>query len=123
MIQKLMICFAIASLAFVAPRAAAAPPPITHLFDTVDAVQLYFEEIGGNHYPALVVRGIRAGASTPTTTVFYFSISASDRELSARCERLALMAVAKPGKLKLGIGATGTSSLFGHTCQLLQVSP
>jgi hypothetical protein len=91
MTHRLAICLAIASLTFMAPRPAAAA--VTHTFDTVDAVEI--TNLGGDNNNIIIVTGILAGQTTPTTQTFVFG-SAVDH--ARQCERFALIALSRPGK-------------------------
>jgi hypothetical protein len=65
------------------------------VYDTVDAV-----ETGSNS--SIVVTGVIAGQGTPTTTFYSLgSSSAGGVDPAARCDRLALLAMSKPGKFQL----------------------
>jgi hypothetical protein len=103
MTHRIAACLALASLTFVAPRPAAAA--VTHTFDTVDAVEIV------NGSDTLVVTGILVGQTTPTTLSFYF--------VGVRCERLAVIAMSKPGKFRFGIGSSGGSG----SCKLILQTP
>lgn len=96
MTHRLAICLAIVSLTFVAPRPAAAS--ITRVFDTVDAIEIE-DDLNIGHL--VKVTGILAGGTAPTTLTFSFGNAAA---LAERCERLAVIAMAKPGKFQFGIG-------------------
>jgi hypothetical protein len=68
-----------------------------HVYDTVDSVQ------SGPADHQITITGIIAGQSTATTmsytlrTPFSSSVNANE-DVSARCDRFALLAMAKPGK-------------------------
>ena len=108
MAHRLAICLAIASSILAAPRPAAAA--ITHVFDTVDAV-----EISGT---AINVTGILAGQTAPTTVMFEFY----DAGRVQRCERLAVLAMSKPGKYQFGIGGPSGPNLT-PSCKLALRTP
>jgi len=90
MTHRLACCLAIASLLFLAPRPAAADT--IDVFDTVDSVDL-------NGTIRLFVTGILSGQTAPTTQELYVTNST----LVQQCERLALMAMSKPGKYQFHV--------------------
>lgn len=112
MTHRFAICLAIASMTFVAPRPAAAA--ITNVFDTVDAVEITYDGASGGEL--VKVTGIQAGGTVPTTLTFNFSGNAARAE---RCERLAVIAMSKPGKFQFGIG--GGSGQY--SCKLILRTP
>ena len=107
MTLRFAICLAIASSLFLAPRLAAAD---TFAFDTVDAV-----ELSGS---SITVTGILSGQSSPTTRPF----SVSNAAMLQQCERVALMAISKPGKYQLHI-VTYTGSNYVGSCKLILRTP
>jgi hypothetical protein len=115
MTHRFAICLAIAASLFAAPRPAAAA--ITTVFDTVDAVEIATSGLGYN----IIVTGIVAGGTTPTTLTFFFSGTSSGQESQARqCERLAVLAMSKPGKYQFGIGP---GSVPSSGCKLILRTP
>jgi len=119
MTHRLAICLAIASLTFAGPRPAAAAA-IGTVFDTVDAVEINNDFANAT----VVVTGLRPGGSVPITVIFTFgnSESATNIDTAARCERLAVIAMSKPGKFQFAIGSnTGGSS--GGGCKLILRTP
>lgn len=73
-------------------------------------------------HTVIVVTGIRRGQSTPVTLSFDFGDQA---DIATHCQRLAMVAMAKPGKYRFSIGVdtfTGASSGKG-ACSLTLVSP
>ena len=122
MTHRLACCLVIASLAL-APRSSAADPGIQAVYDTVDAVEIKNHDLaGGNIHALVVVRGIRTGGSVPSTTSFDFG---TNKDMATRCERLAVIAMSKPGKYQFGIGsdAAGGNADGGHgDCELILVA-
>jgi hypothetical protein len=124
---RLAICFVTASLVLAAPRPGAADASILTVFDTVDSVEIQYVPIcstcSANH-SVVMVRGIRSGSSTPTTSSFDFGQAA---DIATRCGNLAVIAMSKPGKYQFGIGAdtsSQTGGLGGHgDCKLILVTP
>ncbi len=92
MFRLVATCCAIAAFTFGQPLSAMADPgPIT-TYDTVDAVG-----VRGN---VITVTGIISGQGAPTTTTY--STSGGD-PTAARCDRLALLAMSKPGKFQFAV--------------------
>jgi hypothetical protein len=117
----------VALLIAAAPRVvtASAGVPISVTYDTVDFVEIKNQELcdGCSRSEAFViVRGVASGAGTPSTGTFNFG---SNKDMATRCEHLATIAMAKPGKYQFAIGADNSSSPeggHGH-CKLILVSP
>jgi hypothetical protein len=121
----MLLCAAL--LIFVAPRPALADASAGTVYDTVDGVELDQVEIcvfGCVTHTIVKVTGIRTGHSTPSTLSFDFVDKA---DIAAHCQRLAMLAMSKPGKYQFGIGADGTPSsaaTAGHgACSLTLVNP
>jgi hypothetical protein len=111
------VCLAIALLTLAASRPTAASV-FTTVFDTVDTVEVNVDLSNAN----LVIQGIPAGGSTPITRSFNFGSNSNAASLpsAARCERLALAVISKPGKYQL---AFGTSNNGLPACKLILVTP
>src|SRR5215217_189951 len=75
-------------------------------YDTVDAVQTSM--VGSN--VAIQISGIVSGDSAPTTTTYFLRSSASGTDQGSRCDRMALLAMSKPGKFQLVLVGPGGSS-------------
>jgi hypothetical protein len=87
-----------------------------HVYDTVDTVQ------SGPSERSITVTGIIAGQSTATTLTYTLrgSIETNATEdVTARCDRFALLAMAKPGKYQFAI--VGTLNVFD--CKLTLRAP
>ncbi len=97
------------SLLFVAPQPAAAA--FTHSFDTIDAIDT--DESSNNR---LILTGILTGQTGPTTVSFFLGYDT----VAQRCERFALLLMAKPGKYRLLIGGVGLSTA---ECKLVVRAP
>jgi hypothetical protein len=86
------------------------------VYDTVDAV-----ETAGNR---IIVTGIISGQSTVSETIYViqdFPMSSTSAS-AARCDRLALLAIAKPGKYQFAITrSAATGDNFG--CKLIVRNP
>jgi hypothetical protein len=119
MFHRLAICILIAWSSLAAPRSAVADVAIQVVFDTVDFVEIKNQDVCSSCTPqsVVLVRGIPAGGSAPTTVTFNFGTNA---DMATRCERLGLLAMSKPGKFQFGIGADTFSPGHGH-CKLLAV--
>jgi len=103
MIRRLIGCFTLAALSMVpaVSSADAIPSTVPAVYDTVDAV-----EVQGNR---LNITGIIAGESVPSEfsyAIFDGSASGSTAEGANRCDRLALLTIAKPGKYQFAITRT-----------------
>lgn len=93
------------SLASMTPASAdtASGPQV---YDTVDAVQ------SGPGERRITITGIIAGQSTTTTLTYFLrgnSATTTTEDVSARCDRFALLAMAKPGKYQFAtVGIPGS---------------
>src|SRR5262249_20356620 len=102
MTNRFMLLFA-APLIFAAPRPALANATAGTVFDTVDGVEL--DQIDSCPFSTcfihtiVIVTGIRSGHSTPNTLSFDFADKA---DVAAHCQRLAMVAMSKPGKYRFG---------------------
>jgi len=108
MAHRFAICLAMISFLFVAPQPAAAA--FTHTFDTIDAI----DTVDG-YSTKLSLTGVLAGQPTPTTVIFYMYGDA----VTQRCERFALLLMAKPGKYRLLIGGGSSTA----ECKLVVRAP
>ena len=113
MIRHLVAGLVIASLATLSPRPAAADgTPI--IYDTVDALQLRANN-------TIRVTGIISGQGAPSTTDYnLITSSAASVDYAARCDRLALLAMSKPGKFQFVITFIPN---IGFSCQLIVRAP
>ena len=115
--HRFVIGLVVCASTFTVPRHGAASIEPTTTFDTVDAVELQNECC---NVVNLVVTGILAGGSTPTTRTFAFANnSAIDAAPALRCERFAVIAMSKPGKYRFAVGALGTAGV----CKLILRTP
>jgi hypothetical protein len=67
--------------------------------------------------PLIKVTGILVGETAPTTVTFQTGTAA---DMTTRCERLGLLAMAKPGRYLFAIGGPSTTPA---TCKLITVAP
>jgi hypothetical protein len=76
------------------------------VYDTVDAVQ------SGTNERRITITGIIAGQTTVTTLTYQLrttSATNASEDLAARCDRFALLAMAKPGKYQFAtVGFAGS---------------
>lgn len=107
---RLTAVLVLAALA-VAPQLAAAET-IFAAYDTIDA---YDVRPGGT----IRITGILSGSSAPTTTIYNVGGASTSLEPS-RCDRLALLAMTKPGKFQFFII---NDSLGPFACRLKLRTP
>jgi hypothetical protein len=117
-----------APLILAAPRPALAFASPSTIFDTVDGVTIFqgsvcSSGIGCFTHTFIDVTGIRKGQTTVSTVEFDFGDQAP---VAAHCQRLATVAMAKPGKYRFGIGADINFNSVNHgngACNLTIVAP
>jgi hypothetical protein len=125
MSNRLSICLVVLALV-AAPRVvSAAFVSVQHVYDTVDLVELRSDKANCTAcepHTAIFVQGIRSGQPDPSSATYDFGGNADS---ATHCERLALMAMSKPGKYQFAIGSAGGSGSQGGqgTCRLVRVSP
>jgi hypothetical protein len=114
MTRHLVAGLVIASLATLAPRPAAADgTPI--IYDAVDALQLRNNNV-------IRVTGIISGQGAPTTTDYNLITNGiASPDYAARCDRLALLAMSKPGKFQFAVVPFGSGP--GFLCELIVRTP
>jgi hypothetical protein len=86
-------------------------------YDTVDAVETL--TVGSN--VAIQISGIISGDSTPTTTTYILRGSSSGTDQANRCDRMALLAMSKPGKFQFVLVGPGGSTF--SNCKLIVRTP
>jgi hypothetical protein len=124
MMHRLAICLVIAAVSLAAPRPAAAVA--VDVYDTVDSVEIdnSNSSVSGSP-PTLQVTGIPAGATTPITRTYTFFASAAGVAVAVdtamHCQRLAVVAMSKPGKFQFAIGPA--PSFTAHGCKLILRTP
>ena len=98
------------------PLSAAHAAPKNHVFVTVDRYRLDWET------SRLEVTGLLEGEATPRTVWIHFPhgyVNANDP--SDRCEKLALLAMASPGRYKFELATEWDE--YGTSCALTRVTP
>jgi len=117
--RRLIRCFTLVALSMV-PAVSSADPIVSTspaVYDIVDAV-----EVQGNR---INITGIIAGESAPSEfsyAIFDGSASGTTPEGANRCDRLALLTIAKPGKYQFAI--TRTPNLSSRmSCKLIVRTP
>jgi hypothetical protein len=120
MIRTLLACFAIVTTIFMTSSAAVAddvPNPATTsaTYDTVDTVEVWGTLI--------VVTGIISGQATPTRLLYnILDQSGASGIAASRCDRLALLAMSKPGKFRFA-AVLIDSSFTRFSCRLILRTP
>jgi hypothetical protein len=121
MLRLVAMCCAIAAFTFGALPPAAAAFGDTITYDTVDAIEVLADQIK--------VTGIISGQGAPSTTLFRIvssppsSTTGGSTDVAAsRCDRLALLAMSKPGKYQFAIVQAAD---FGarFSCKLIVRTP
>jgi hypothetical protein len=118
MSRHLASCLAIAALVTISPRplSAAIGPPI--VYDAVDAIDVQRDRIE--------VTGIISGDDGPSTTLYQIlgttTGSSANDVAAARCDRLALLAMSKPGKFQFAVTLQATFP-NRHSCKLIVRTP
>jgi hypothetical protein len=111
MFHHLVTCVVVVSALLAAPISASAAVVANEaaVYDTVDAI-----EVNGNR---ITITGIVAGQSAPSE----LNYGVGSEEVASRCDRLALLAMSKPGKFRF---ATARASSFsGFACKLMLRTP
>ncbi len=114
--RGLAILAAILATSLVSPTPASADFPfVGQVYDTVDAVQ---SDLG-----FITITGIVVGQSAATTSSYFVdgTSSTSSEDGVARCDRFALLAMAKPGKYQFATVGPDRNDRF--VCKLALRSP
>jgi hypothetical protein len=121
MFRLVAMCCAITAFTFEAARPAAAAVGDTIAYDTVDAIEVFG--------PQIRVTGIISGQGSPTTaqyTVLGSRTASNDSEptdvAASRCDRLALLAMSKPGKFQFAVFVRSITPP-GVSCKLIVRTP
>jgi type IV secretory pathway VirB2 component (pilin) len=115
--RGLAILAAILATSLVSPTPASADfPDVGQVYDTVDAVQ------SGPFDKSITITGVIVGQSTATTSTYQLRFSSTPSEdVAARCDRFALLAMAKPGKYQFATIAVSARPEFD--CKLTTRTP
>jgi hypothetical protein len=117
--RGLAILAATLATSLVAPTPViAAPADGPHVYDTVDAVQ------SGSSDRQITITGIITGQSTATTMTYQLRGNVSTNateDMTARCDRFALLAMAKPGKYQFATIRLSSSPVYD--CKLTVRTP
>jgi hypothetical protein len=120
--HRIALCLVFVASTLAAPRPAAAA--VTDLYDTIDSAEVTQPDF--EHNPTLTLRGVLAGTSAAITREYAFHDSSSTNrdglDTAMHCQRLALLALSKPGKFQFGIGHP-TIAGFATGCKLTRVAP
>ncbi|HEY0477104.1 MAG TPA: hypothetical protein VGD37_06250 [Kofleriaceae bacterium] len=121
--HRLTLCLVIALSSLAAPRPAAAAA--TDVYDTVDSVEVNNSDFNFGSAPAtVVVVGILAGGTTPSSRTYNFGNNNSVPgavDTAMHCQRLAVVAMSKPGKFQFAIGPG--PGVTAHGCKLILRAP
>jgi hypothetical protein len=118
MTRTFIACFTLGALCLLSSQPARAAFGEVIAYDTVDAIKVVDTRI--------FVTGIIAGQGAPTTTKYEIRTagvsSGAAIDVAARCDRLALLAMSKPGKFQFGLV---DESSFGEqfSCKLIVRTP
>ncbi|HEX3763701.1 MAG TPA: hypothetical protein VHW23_33620 [Kofleriaceae bacterium] len=123
MFRLVAMCCAVAAITFGSlPRAEAVAIGDTFAYDTVDAIEVFG--------PQIRVTGILSGQSSPSTTLYTVVNSTTGSNISeptdvaaSRCDRLALLAMTKPGKYQFAVVAMSTFAPLHVSCKLIVRTP
>jgi len=121
MFRLVAMCCAIAAFTFEAALPAGAAVGDTTTYDTIDAIEVLADQIK--------VTGIISGQGAPNTTLYRIASSPTDFSgggptdvAASRCDRLALLAISKPGKYQFATVQVVESSPR-YSCKLIVRAP
>jgi hypothetical protein len=99
MLRILTACVVLAALSLLSAQPVIAADGDVTLYDTVDEIRVSDDRI--------TVTGVITGQSAATTTMYVIAnnhTSGNPTDVAAsRCDRLALLAMSKPGKFRFGV--------------------
>lgn len=119
MTRTLIACLTLGALCLLSSQPASAAFGDVTLYDTVDAIKVLDTRI--------TVTGILAGQTAPTTATYNIQSTSSSSGgaidvAASRCDRLALLAMSKPGKFQFGVvDESGSGSRV--SCKLIVRTP
>jgi hypothetical protein len=127
MLRRLVPLLAVATLATLAPTTARGAVGSVTTFDTVDSIEATL--VGDSNRPVgIKVTGILVGSSSPTTISVKLHSSGISQvsgmigvDPVARCDRMAMLAMSKPGKFQFALVETEIVQVF--TCKLIVRTP
>jgi len=114
----------VAALTVLAALAGIAAADTTDIFVAVDEVAVAIEPTAVSSVPRLELTGVLDGGAAPVTQVYTGGNATAAIEVAQRCERLALLAMARPGRYALEVVRSDTPSsgrYFVHACRLARV--
>lgn len=112
MFRLVAMCSAIVALTFETLPASAAIGDTT-TYDTVDAFEVFGSQIK--------VTGIISGHDAPSTALYTpFIPTGSTSDIAARCDRLALVAMSRPGKFQFAVMEVAS---LRFSCKLIVRTP
>ena len=128
MLRRLAPVLAIATLATLAPTSARGAVGTVTAFDTVDAIEATLTSSDSVRPIGIKVTGIIVGNSSPST----MSVKLTNSTIAnasgtggvdpvARCDRMAMLAMSKPGKFQFALVETEMTQVF--TCKLIVRTP
>ncbi len=128
--MKLLTIAALTSAALVATLTASAQTVTTVTFTTVDSVEVNpFLFVQGSYNIAGKIVGVPEGQPAPQTYGYLFGSSTSEVSIqhATRCERLAMLALNRPGRFNFVLTSNGGSVtvdnvvfLSSPTCKLVR---
>jgi hypothetical protein len=122
--HRLVLCLVFAASTLSTPRRATAA--VTDVYDTVDSVELTQSQfVAGSRVSTLVLRGILTGENAPVVRTYRFIQSGEGVDglaAAMHCQRLAVLAMSKPGKFQFAIHAPNINTSAGG-CRLSLVAP
>jgi len=113
----------VAALTVLTALAGTAAADTTDIFVAVDKVAVAVEPTAGMA-PRLELTGVLDGGAAPVTQLYAGANATAAIEVTQRCERLALLAMARPGRYALEVVRTDTLNNGRYTmrvCRLARV--
>lgn len=125
MTRHLVTCLAIVALSLVSPTPAAATTLAfgDAVYDTVDAIEVLSGS--GVTVPSITITGIISGQSAPSQLTYRIESPTTNTNAdgASRCDRLALLAMSKPGKFQLAMNTSTNSFATTFNCKLIVRTP
>ena len=114
----------VAALTVLTALAGTAAADTTDVFVAVDEVAVAIEPSALTSDPRLELTGVLDGGAAPVTQLYAGANATAAIEVTQRCERLALLAMARPGRYALEVVRTDTLNNGRYTmrvCRLARV--